>query len=531
MATLNVALTTVSIGPYNAVGQVISFQAVVSNSGDVPLTGVTVTYTLSAPADAGSGTLATDISLAPGANDVLRFTYTLTQADLNNGSVNAVAEAATTSATAFSSDSVVMTQTPDLTITDTVTSVVDSNHDGITDAGDVINYSVVATNTGNVTLSDVTVTDPLGGGTLASGVTLLPGASDRLTASHTLTQADMDAGASFVDTATASARSPGSGIVDVGPVSDSVSTPLGAAPCYCRGTLIRTRCGEEPVEKLQLGDEVMTASGVARPIKWIGRRSYGGRFVMGREDILPICIKAGALNDNVPRRDLWISPNHAMYFEDECAGVLIEARDLVNGVSIVQAESVEQVEYFHIELDTHDVIVAEGALAESFIDDHSRGMFHNAHEYAVLYPAAAPLAQYCAPRLDGGYELEAIRQRIALRAGSTSNEETTLGALRGFVDRITPHVIEGWAQNVDHPAAPVCLDIHAGGRLIGQVLANRYREDLKRAGIGSGCHSFAFTPPAGLVFAPDAIEVRRALDDEVLPRSAQAKRIRTSIAA
>ena len=59
-------------------------------------------------------------------------------------------------------------------------------------------------------------------------------------------------------------------------------------------------------------------SGALRPIKWIGRRSYGGRFVMGRKDILPVCIKAGALGDNVPRRDLWISPHHAMYFAKAC---------------------------------------------------------------------------------------------------------------------------------------------------------------------------------------------------------------------
>ena len=59
--------------------------------------------------------------------------------------------------------------------------------------------------------------------------------------------------------------------------------------------------------------------------------------------------------------------------------MLIEAKDLINGVSIVQAERVEKVEYFHIELDSHDVIIAEGALSESFIDDDSRGMFHNAH--------------------------------------------------------------------------------------------------------------------------------------------------------
>ena len=102
---------------------------------------------------------------------------------------------------------------------------------------------------------------------------------------------------------------------------------------------------------------------------------------MGRKDVLPICIKAGALDDRVPQRDLWLSPHHALYLD----GMLIEAKDLVNGVSIVQADRVEKVEYFHIELETHDVIIAEGALAESFIDDDSRGMFSNAHEYRQLY--------------------------------------------------------------------------------------------------------------------------------------------------
>ncbi|HEY0909861.1 MAG TPA: Hint domain-containing protein, partial [Bradyrhizobium sp.] len=82
--------------------------------------------------------------------------------------------------------------------------------------------------------------------------------------------------------------------------------------CYQRGTLIATGHGEVPVEALAIGDEIMTASGAPRPIKWIGRRSYGGRFILGRKDILPICFKAGSIDDGVPRRDLWISPHHAM---------------------------------------------------------------------------------------------------------------------------------------------------------------------------------------------------------------------------
>ena len=67
-------------------------------------------------------------------------------------------------------------------------------------------------------------------------------------------------------------------------------------PCYCRGTLIQTAYGEKCVENLAISDLVITHAGVARPIKWIGRRSYGGRFVMGRKDILPVCIRAGALD-------------------------------------------------------------------------------------------------------------------------------------------------------------------------------------------------------------------------------------------
>jgi ELWxxDGT repeat protein len=65
--------------------------------------------------------------------------------------------------------------------------------------------------------------------------------------------------------------------------------------CYCRGTLIATARGETPVEDLEIGDLIMTVSGMLRPIKWIGRRSYGVRFVMGRKDIQPICFKQGSL--------------------------------------------------------------------------------------------------------------------------------------------------------------------------------------------------------------------------------------------
>ena len=241
-----------------------------------------------------------------------------------------------------------------------------------------------------------------------------------------------------------------------------------------------------------------------------GGAGLGGGLFVGATAILPVCIKAGALGDNVPKRDLWISPHPAMYFGND-GGVQVEAKDIVNGTSIVQAQSVERVEYFHIELDTHDVIVAEGALSETFLDDNSRGMFHNAHDYETLYADEATAStQYCAPRCDGGYELETVRLAIAFRARIGGND--AVGVLRGYVDVITSTLGKGGRRIRTTPKRRSVSTFMPAAELIGQVLANRYREDLALAGLCSGRHSFVFRPPAGVAPAPETIEVRRSLD-------------------
>ena len=183
-------------------------------------------------------------------------------------------------------------------------------------------------------------------------------------------------------------------------------------PCYCRGTLILTERGEVAVEDLSDADWVVTASGAIRPIKWIGRRSYGGRFVAGNPQVLPVVIRAGALGGGVPRRDLWVSPMHALFVD----GLLIPAKALINGDSITQATHAELVEYFHVELDSHDILLAEGAPAESFVDDDSRGLFHNASEFGEIYPDEPKrVARFCAPVVEDGPLLEPIWQRLASR--------------------------------------------------------------------------------------------------------------------
>jgi len=186
-------------------------------------------------------------------------------------------------------------------------------------------------------------------------------------------------------------------------------------PCYCSGTLIATDKGEVPVENLVIGDRVLIYGGGTRNIRWIGWRSYTSRFILGRKDLLPICFEAGSIAENVPARDLWVSPHHAMYLN----GVLIEAKDLVNTISIYQAEHVEgDLTYFHIELDSHDVIMAEGTWAESFMDGNGRGMFHNARDFMALYPEEESMTnhtRYYARRLDSGLEVEQARAIVEAR--------------------------------------------------------------------------------------------------------------------
>ena len=186
------------------------------------------------------------------------------------------------------------------------------------------------------------------------------------------------------------------------------------APCYCRGTLILTDAGDRAVEDLAIGDRLINAAGAAREIRWIGRRSYAGRFLASNAAVRPIRFRAGSLGGGLPRRDLLVSPEHAMFLD----AVLIPARCLVNGNAIVQERGFDRVDYYHVELDSHDIILAEGAPSESYLDDDSRGMFHNASEFAALYPDVPRRRQFCALRVDEGYELEAIRQRLAMVAGT-----------------------------------------------------------------------------------------------------------------
>lgn len=279
-----------------------------------------------------------------------------------------------------------------------------------------------------------------------------------------------------------------------------------ASACYVAGTRIATPSGECDIAALTIGALVATGSGVAAPIKWIGRRNHTAAQIAAYPHLRPVTILAGALADAMPHRDLTVSPMHAMFIDD----VFVPAAALVNGVSILRSEALEPVSYIHIELAGHGVVFAEGAPAETFVDDDSRLLFDNADEYYDMYGAEAAPAAFSAPRVEHGHQLEAIRRRLALRAGLPVTTVGT-GALVGHVERLDDGLLEGWVTENIAGGAPVELDILVDGEFTARILANRYRADLDRAGLAGGRCAFAVALPAS-VLSLAQVAVRRSTD-------------------
>ncbi len=281
-------------------------------------------------------------------------------------------------------------------------------------------------------------------------------------------------------------------------------------PCFLAGTMILTDKGEVPVENLAIGDAVITLTGAAQKIKWLGRRSYRQPFAATNADITPILITKDAIAANQPVRDLYVSPLHAMYIDN----VLVPAGLLVNGASIRRCPHITDINYIHIELDEHSVIFAESAPTETFVDCDSRMMFHNAAEFAQLYPGdtAEPWA-FCAPRVETGQTLRRIQRALSARAGLTPGAGLAPpeARLEGHLDRLEQDRVFGWAWLPDYPDEAVELEVLDQNGLLARITADRLRPDLAAAGIGDGRHAFEMRFANGFTLTPDhEIHVRRA---------------------
>jgi hypothetical protein len=179
--------------------------------------------------------------------------------------------------------------------------------------------------------------------------------------------------------------------------------------CFFEGTLIATPSGERPVETLEAGELVLTGDGRAMPVRWLGH-TVVSRVFADPVRVLPVRIKAGALAEALPARDLLLSPGHGVLVD----GVLAHAAALVNGRSIVQDSEAPLVfAYYHVELDEHALLLAEGVAAESFLEGIEDMGFVNladrtppAQSTEMAYPRAKAPRQV--PR--------AVRERLAARA-------------------------------------------------------------------------------------------------------------------
>jgi hypothetical protein len=179
------------------------------------------------------------------------------------------------------------------------------------------------------------------------------------------------------------------------------------ALCFCAGTWLATPGGEVLVERLAVGDRVLTASGAVRSIVWIGV----GRVLAARgrrSAATPVIVRKGALAVNVPHHDLHVTKGHALWLD----GALIPVEFLVNHRSILWDDRAQEVALYHVELDSHDVMLANGAPAESYRDDGNRWLFHNANSGWGLPPLRP-----CAPVLTGGAVVDAMWRRLLDRAG------------------------------------------------------------------------------------------------------------------
>ncbi|HEX5326359.1 MAG TPA: Hint domain-containing protein, partial [Acetobacteraceae bacterium] len=180
--------------------------------------------------------------------------------------------------------------------------------------------------------------------------------------------------------------------------------------CFARATRIATENGQRAVETLAMGDRVLLARGGSAPIIWVGRRKVDCRRHPDPAKVQPVRIKAHAFGKGRPARDLLLSPDHAIYAE----GVLIPVKCLVNDTTVLQ-QAADSIEYWHLELARHDLILAENLAAESLLDTGNKAAFENGGTSVQLYPDFAALrweAAGCAPLKVVGREVDQTRARL-----------------------------------------------------------------------------------------------------------------------
>jgi hypothetical protein len=197
----------------------------------------------------------------------------------------------------------------------------------------------------------------------------------------------------------------------------------GTVTCYKSGILIRAARGDVTVDSIKTDDEVVVIRDgreVLEPVKWVGFTAIDLAKNVHVEDAAPIRIRAGAIAEGQPARDLLVSPEHCLIFNGRC----VPAKLLVNGGSIVSERDHAPFTYYHIELERHGILLAENTPAESYLDTGNRGNFDNSGEPRQLFPrftlnadSARWETDACAP-LANAAEVEATWVILAERSAA-----------------------------------------------------------------------------------------------------------------
>ncbi len=267
-----------------------------------------------------------------------------------------------------------------------------------------------------------------------------------------------------------------------------------SAVCYARGTMIQTPAGERPVEMLCPGMQVITlvdGDEVTRTVKWVGHRRIDLTRHPRPDTVAPIRIERGAFADTMPHADLLLSPDHAVFVD----GMLICIRQLVNGSTIRTELGWTAVDYYHVELDEHAILLAEGLPAESYLDTGNRGFFANCGAPMVLHPDLTDVSDYptreagsCAPFVWNAAHLQPVWQRLADRAAAIGRPvprrvTTTDADLLLLADRRSVKPVFSDSNRVIFVLPRGAREVRVVSRAQSPTEARPWLEDRRRLGV------------------------------------------------
>lgn len=202
--------------------------------------------------------------------------------------------------------------------------------------------------------------------------------------------------------------------------------------CFVKGTLIDTVNGLVAVENLSIGDQVVahTREGAQnRAITWVGYNHVIACSLLPEDQAgYPVRILKNAVADGVPYKDLLVTAEHCLFFNDQ----FIPARMLVNGYSIFYDTSITEYTYYHIETEDHSVITADGMLTESYLDTGNRRYFKQSNNVTSIYNKQKNW------HTDSAYPLTVARQAVELIYQQLTERAQELGCeYKGSEHQIT----------------------------------------------------------------------------------------------